>query len=255
MLVDHVHPNIKGYFLLAKTWFQTIRNNNLVGLSANNSENDSLLWQQSSVTTLDSLIGAIKIMKLKSRPPYTTRDSEFVFTPHNNLEQIAYNYLTNNKLSWGMAHVMVAKEYLMKKDYEKALREYKAILITDETNPDLLSIIGDIYFQLKSYQKAESNYSKAFSLDNNQFLKYRLGLTNINLKKPELAIQYFNGCLMDNKNTNRFSPGQIEHIRYNLALAYSQTNQNVKAIGELKVLLKNNPLDIEAAKLLKKLNQ
>ncbi|MFZ0453986.1 MAG: tetratricopeptide repeat protein [Ignavibacteriaceae bacterium] len=255
LLVDHVHPNIKGYFLLAKTWFQTIRDNELVGLSANVNENDSLLWQQSSVTTLDSIIGALKIMKLKSRPPFTNKDSDFVFTPHNNLEQIAYNYLTNNKLSWGMAHVMAAKEYLVKKDYEKALREYKAILITDETNPNLLSIIGDIYYQLKSYQEAEANYYKAFSFDSNQFLKYRLGLANINLKKPDLAVQYFSSCLLDNKSSNQFTVGQVENIRYNLAVAYSRTNQNEKAIDELSIILKTNPLNTEAATLFKKLKQ
>ena len=255
LLVDHVHPNIKGYFLLAKTWFQTIKENNLIGLSANVNENDSLLWQQSSVTTLDSLIGAIKIMKLKSRSPFTDKDSDFVFTPHTNLEQIAYNYLTNNKLSWGMAHVTAAKEYLVRKDYEKAIREYKAILITDETNPNILSIIGDMYFQIKSYQKAESNYHKAFTYDNNQFLKYRLGLTNIKLNKPDLTIQYFNSCLMDNNTSNQFTTGQVENIRYNLALAYSQTNQNNKAISELNIILKNNPLNIEAEKLLNKLRQ
>ena len=94
LLIDHVHPNIKGYFLLAKTWFQTIKENNLIGLSQKFNENDSLLWLQSSVTSLDSLIGELKIMKLKSRPPFTLKDSDFVFVPHNPFEKIAYNYLT-----------------------------------------------------------------------------------------------------------------------------------------------------------------
>ena len=151
---------------------------------------------------------------------------------------------------------MAAKEYLIRNNYEKGLREYKAILITDETNPNLLSIIGDIYYQLKLYQKADASYSKAFLFDNNQFLKYRLGLTNINLQKPEKAIQYFNSCLQDNENnSNKFSFGEIEDIEYNLALAYFQMNQNEKALAELNIILKNNPSNKEAVKLFKKIKQ
>ncbi len=33
LLVDHVHPNIEGYLLLAKTWFEAMKQNNLLGLS------------------------------------------------------------------------------------------------------------------------------------------------------------------------------------------------------------------------------
>ncbi len=255
LLVDHVHPNISGYFLLAKTWFQTIRDSGLLGLSPAVTENDSLLWKQSSVTPLDSVIGEIKILKLKSRPPFISGDSDFVFNPHNFLEQIAYNYVTGNQMSWGMAHVMAAKEYLSKNELEKGLREYKAILITDESNSDLLSIIGDIYYQLKLYRDADASYKKAFLLDDNQFLKYRLGLTNININKPEIALQYFNSCLIENKyNSLKFTNAQIENIHYNIALAYFQINKNNKALEEISFILRNNPSNKDAQLLLKEIN-
>src|SRR5574338_761440 len=66
LLVDHVHPNIRGYFLLAKTWFMTIKQNKLLGVSQGVEESDSLIWAAAAVTQLDSLIGAIRIMELKS---------------------------------------------------------------------------------------------------------------------------------------------------------------------------------------------
>ncbi len=256
LLVDHVHPNIRGYFLLAKTWFQTIKNNHLIGLSPALTENDSLLWQQSSVTSLDSLIGKIKIMKLKSRPPFSPVDSEFVFKPTNSNEQIAYNYVTGNQVSWGMAHVLAAKEYLGKNELENALKEYKAILITDDTNTNLLSIIGDIYYQLKLYSDADDSYKKAFLLEDNQYLRYRLGLTNINLKKPERALQYLNSCLRDrNYSSRQFSPSEIENIHYNIALAYYQMDDNNKALEELSEVLKVNPSNKDALTLLKEINK
>ncbi len=255
LLVDHVHPNIRGYFLLAKSWFQTIKNNHLIGISPALTENDSLLWLQSSVTSLDSLIGKIKIMKLKSRPPFSPGDSEFVFKPANSIEQIAYNYVTGSQVSWGMAHVMAAKEYLSKNELENALREYKAILITDETNTNLLSIIGDIYYQLKLYSNADASYKKAFLLEDNQYLRYRLGLTNINLKKPERALQYLNSCLTErNYNSRQFSPAEIENIRYNIALAYYQMDENNKALEGLSEVLKVNPSNKDALMLLKEIN-
>ena len=92
LLVDHVHPNIKGYFLLSKTWFRTIKENKLFGLSPDFLENDNLLWQQSTVTSLDSVIGALKIIELKNKPPFKSTISDLDFKPNNFIEEIAYQY-------------------------------------------------------------------------------------------------------------------------------------------------------------------
>ncbi|MDO8550123.1 MAG: tetratricopeptide repeat protein [Ignavibacteria bacterium] len=254
LLIDHLHPNISGYFLLAKSWFKTIKDNKIFKLSPDIVLDDNLLWQQSSFTMLDSAIGELKIMKLKNEPPFSSVSSNFDFTPENSIEQIAYDYAIKQQMSWGKAHLMAAKEYIDKNDFEHALKEYKAILITDEKNPYILTSAGDMYFNLKLYPSAEENYLKAFSILDEPTIKFKLGITCVNLQKSEIAIQLLKNCLMIN-NLRRFTTEEIEKIHYNLALAYIQLNEYNNAILELNIILKNNPLNIEAKALLIKLGR
>ena len=145
-----------------------------------------------------------------------------------------------------------AKIYFNNSDFNSALKEFRAILTIDEGNPVILKLMGDMYFQLKIFSKAEETYLKAFSLDDNQFIKYKLGLTEINLGKPLVSIQYLNDCLSNSNNSERFTPEEIEDIRYNLALAYYQVDDYKKALGELKNLLTINPSNEKAKALIKK---
>ena len=131
LLMDHVHPNIKGYFLLSKTWFNAIKGNNLVGLPPGITENDSLIWQQIAVTSLDSIIGELKIAELRSKPPFKDTISDLNFEPNNFIEEIAYQYTIKHQISWGTAHLNAAKIYLNNNDYSAALREFRAILIIE----------------------------------------------------------------------------------------------------------------------------
>ncbi|HSD64598.1 MAG TPA: hypothetical protein VLB50_12390 [Ignavibacteriaceae bacterium] len=253
LLVDHVHPNIKGYFILARTWFETIKNNKLLGMYPEMSLNDSLLWLETSVTPLDSLIGKLKILELKSRPPFTSSDKQLEFQPKNAIEQIAYQYTVEHKLAWASAHLNTAKFYLSIGNFSGSLNELKAILVCDENNPMVLKLAGDISLQTNQYGQAEKYYILANQYDSNQFIEYKLGKTELLLGKSELAIQFLQSCLQKNeRNTDKFKTSELADIYYNLARAYDDVNEYEKAENILKRLLEINPLNKDASDLLVK---
>ncbi len=239
LLADHVHPNIQGYFLLAEAWYKSIRQHKLLGKLQEPEESDSTIWAKSAVTELDSLIGRIKIMELKSRPPFSKTDSAFNFTPESPLEQIAYEYAVLHKSSWAAAHLNLAKYYLTLGYFAKSLDELRAILVSDEDNPMVLKLAGDISLQLRKYNQAEAYYLKANRFDSNQYIEYKLGKTELLLGKPDMAIQFFNSSLERNQqSSDRFTPGEIEDIYSSLAEAYNKTNQPEKAQDLIKKLIK-----------------
>lgn len=239
LLVDHVHPNIRGYFLLAKAWFMAIEQNKIPGLSPGVDESDSLIWSIAAVTQLDSLIGAIRIMELKSRPPFTESDSVFKFVPQNTIEQLAYRYAVLNELSWGAAHLDAAKYYLTAGSYARALDELRAILVSDENNPMVLKLAGDMSLQFNQYNQAENYYLKANKFASNQFIEYKLGKTELLLGKPEVAIQFFNSCLERNEqSSDKFNTSEMEDIYYSLADAYNRNNEPEKAREVMQKLFK-----------------
>ena len=239
LLVDHVHPNITGYFLLAKAWYQTLQKNNLIGINKTSEETDSVVWKLSSVTQLDSVIGDIKIQELKSRPPFSKTDSKFEYTPHNPIEEFANQYVIEQKLSWAEAHLNLAKAYFTGGDYKSALKEFRAILVSDDSNPMVLKLAGDICLQLNDYRNAEMYYSKANKFNPNQFIEYKLAKTELFLNKPNLAIRFFNSALERNKVAKeKFKPNELEDLYYNLAGAYNKINEPEKANEVLRKLFK-----------------
>ncbi len=239
LLVDHVHPNINGYFLLAEAWYKSIKDNKLLGQMPQPVENDSTIWAKSAVTELDSLIGSLKIMELKSRPPFTKSDSTFNFTPKTPLEQVAYEYAVLQKSSWAASHLSLAKYYLTLGHFPKALNELRAILVSDEDNPMVLKLAGDMSLQMRNYKQAEAYYLKANRFETNQYIEYKLGKTELLLGKPDMAIQFLNSSLERNQqSSDRFTPGEIQDIYSSLAEAYNKNNQPEKAREIIQKLIR-----------------
>jgi tetratricopeptide (TPR) repeat protein len=253
LLVDHVHPNIQGYFLLAKTWFQSLKNNKLLGLSPDFAEDDSLVWNKSSVTPLDSLIGAIKIIELRSRPPFAKTDEKLNYHPRNEIAKIAYQYVVMHKSAWASAHMNAAKYYLSIGNFKGALNELRAVLVSDEDNPMVLKLAGDMSLQINLYEEAEKYYLRANKYESNQFIEYKLGKTELLLGRPRLAAQFLQSSF--NKNTqssDKFNSAELEDLFFNLAQAYSQLKDYGKTTDILKKLLEVNPRDKRAAAFLAK---
>ncbi len=239
LLVDHVHPNIHGYFLLAKAWYQSIRQHKLLGQFQVPVESDSALWSKSPVTELDSLIGMIKIRELKSRPPFTKSDSGFNYTPQTTTEQAAYDYAVLHQSSWAATHLNLAKYYLTLGYYASSLDELRAILVSDEDNPMALKLAGDMSFQMRNYEQAEDFYLRANRFNSNQFIEYKLGKTELILGKPDVAIQFLNSSLeRNNQSGYKFTPGEIEDVYSSLAEAYNKNNEPEKAREIIQKLIK-----------------
>ncbi len=251
LLIDHLHPNIKGYFLLSKAWLNTIKHNYLLDIKPTEILNEKSIFQNIPVTELDSTIGEMKIISLKSKPPFKSRNKNFVIKPKNFIEEQAYRLTIKKDISWGIAHINVAKYYFKKNYLHKAIKELQTLLVTDQTNPNVHAMIGDAFFRLKNYKAAEESYLKVYKLTNDFAIMERLGIIELKLNKPSNAIVLFENCI--NHYSNSKSNSNIEEIHLNLALAYYRTNNQLKAKNELDKILEKNPHSNEAFNLLKKI--
>ncbi|MCA9728900.1 MAG: SGNH/GDSL hydrolase family protein, partial [Candidatus Eisenbacteria bacterium] len=73
LLLEHVHPNARGYALIAKTVVAQMAKTDLLDLDWSKAPtiSDSLFWARSAVTPLDERIGDFQVAVLKSRWPFT----------------------------------------------------------------------------------------------------------------------------------------------------------------------------------------
>jgi tetratricopeptide (TPR) repeat protein len=232
LLTEHVHPNIAGYFLLAESFFTSLKNSNLVSNVFNEyaPTSASMFMRGYGFTQLDYLIGKHRVTNLSWHWPFRDETAEYidyrkVYRPVSHIDSLVFRVMVDSDLALADARMELAKEYENNNLYDKALSEYKALVMTNPYWPqysrkvaDLLLSMGDLpgairYFQRSLEQGTPSFYAhfrlgELFTIKNDMvsaILHFENALVLADkeklsvLTKLYMAYTYQN----DNPNTNR----------------------------------------------------
>jgi tetratricopeptide (TPR) repeat protein len=242
LILEHLHPNINGYFLMADAFFQTLRKNNYISGNW-----DTTLIKPSEFyrhnwgfTELDSLIGDLKIKMLKAGWPFKPETEINMFTttykPKNFIDSIAFSYVSNDSLHIEDQHVYLANIFYDMGEYNKAFNEYKSLIMC-------YPYVSELYFGATKYLIAEKKYSDAIELINtapdiekDYDYYYMLGTLNMDLLRYQESINYFNSGrkLADSKEK------EIKILRH-LYTVYKSVNDSTNAENIYKSLKSINP--------------
>ncbi|HSR50549.1 MAG TPA: SGNH/GDSL hydrolase family protein [Acidobacteriota bacterium] len=76
LMMEHLHPNIRGYFLMADAYYQAFRERGLIG-SWTNAVSTQVAWDVAPVTEVDRLYGQWRAQYLVSDWPFSERKRSF----------------------------------------------------------------------------------------------------------------------------------------------------------------------------------
>ena len=122
LMLDHLHPNTNGYFLLADNFYnQIIQHKKFNNLQANIiSTEDSWRWQP--LTESEQYLGYLKVLELTSNIPFTNKRYEIKTPDARNLQQQLATKLFNNEINWTqMQNALINNLDNGHKDYTKAM--------------------------------------------------------------------------------------------------------------------------------------
>ncbi len=128
LMLEHLHPNLEGYFLLADAYYQALLDNGVAG-PATQMVSREQAWSELPVTAVDLKKADYEIMRLTAdwpfqrvptRPRYPARNSE--------IEQLAYSLFTRG-ITWSRATEQLQAHYLQRQDTLAAARV--AVLLAD----------------------------------------------------------------------------------------------------------------------------
>lgn len=146
LICDHLHPNPKGYRIMANAFYRTLVQHDLL-------PKDSGLDLSTTprlVTALDWEIGSLRLYKLLHRWPFGDEDVNYAdYRPLTDLvtAETAKRFLFQHSV-WGKAHEEMAELYLQHGQPGRASQEYLAII---EMYPEKLE------FYLKCIDCAKSS--------------------------------------------------------------------------------------------------
>jgi tetratricopeptide (TPR) repeat protein len=226
LMVDHLHPNIDGVFIMADAFYQSMRSNQLIDSSwdtpyALPAETYRNTWP---ITVLDSTIADLTIRNLKNGWPFVSNLTEnrtlLDFHPKSQIETLALNVIFE-KMNLGEAHFILAQQYESQHAFKKAKKEY-----------DLLSTL--IFIEAYSYLNRAQAYLRAGrdeealpllekSLEDEEIPIANRLAGEIYLRRGELqlSIEYLEKALM--------KINDHPDLLYDLSLAYYKNHQITEA--------------------------
>ena len=208
LILEHLHPNDRGYFLIADAFLHAMKDQHLVS-----DHWDTLLMKPFDAylknwgyTALDSLAADKTIKSLMAGWPFQpeTVVNRFLYTyhPFSLEDSLALLSVKYDNLSLTQMHVELAKNYEKAGNFEKAFREYLALVYTHPY---------ELNFYIEGLRLADLTKSDTLSflllkdmpmIDSLSFALMRLGKFQMKHRQYSAALNYFKRALSAAKNDN-----------------------------------------------------
>lgn len=258
LVLEHLHPNINGYFLMAKTWCQTIMDNSILvprnEWRIDQDMSDTAYMQLSTASPFDSTVGKLKIGLLMRKWPFQEVEQPFTFTPTNIVEEIAYRYV-QGRIAWSDARYTLAEAYANAGEFDRARNECMAVskVIPFSYNP--LLRVADYYAREGKMADAKAAYWRCVNTEDNPFGRMKLGWRYLEEEKPDSALQQLQLAFAVNERSHdRLSSQGAASGRYLLAVAYAKLGNFTEAKSQLERALALQPNYADARELLEQLS-
>ncbi|RMH54392.1 MAG: tetratricopeptide repeat protein [Bacteroidetes bacterium] len=242
LMLEHLHPNVDGYFLIADAFYEALRAESAFGVWPAPVPAD-LARQEVLLTAVDSLMGVYRIRQLMNNWPFqppgvTRRDTLRPTTP---VEQLAVALLRDQR-SWGETITLLRQYYEQQGDYRRALQA-------------ALALVQEYPFAAAPYLDAGNVLVKAGRYD--EALSYFLAAHD---REPLPAAQRMIGSILLRRGERAAAIGWLERslqgdpdhpqTLYNLAGAYALEGRFAEARRTVIRLLERHPDHADARRLL-----
>jgi len=251
LMVDHLHPNPQGYFLMAEAFYRGV-----LSLGALPPPDSSYIVPASpyGVTDLDWEMGLLKIFPMLHEWPFRqARVTRSDYHPHGDTAatRIALQYIREG-FAWARAHDMMAHVYLDRKDFERAKLEYLAVAVYQPEDPWPYQQIATVFELQGDWPRRSAALREALMRSPIKgMLAYQLALSEEkqgHLKQAIVAMEFASGA-PDLKREER------ENARFYLAGFLSDSGQHEQAKEVLLAILSENPSFVPARTFLQQLER
>lgn len=165
LMAEHVHPNVKGNFIIADAMYNKIKELNRIGDWRNYISYDKA-FQDIPITRIDSIRGKLITEDLKRSWPYDLKMSgknpvrlyEFMQNPTYE-ERKAIN-LYSGREKWEDVMRQAYHTYMNRDDFKSALRVAQSLIAEFPEQPRVYEMAGDICLKMNKADEAEFYFEK-----------------------------------------------------------------------------------------------
>ena len=164
LMLEHLHPNVDGYFAIADAFYQSLRARGMIG-PWTRAVPAAQARREVPVTAVDSLVGVYRADRLRSGWPFRPRGSTATpvvdtLRPRTPEEQLA-QAMVRGSLGWAEAMDRLRAQYEGAGQWEQALRVARAMAQEYRTEARPLLDGGRIAYTLGRHDEALGWYQAA----------------------------------------------------------------------------------------------
>ena len=258
LMLEHLHPTFDGYFLLAKTFFNTLESHGIPAVQnawrQDREWSDAQYKDSSGVTGIELEAARYIIGGLTSRWPFTNEThSRYTYIPNDKTGEIVMRFV-QKKISWSQAHYELGDWFRDKGDYHNAVREYYAIEKVQPYYYLPAMFIGDMYRDANEESVAESWYRYALSIEDSPFLHVRLGILNFDRDSLATATGEFEAAFAcEMKGNETMSKKDRATAYYFLGVTYGKRGILDRAKVNLQMSFQLDPKNNDVKTLLRQM--
>jgi tetratricopeptide (TPR) repeat protein len=163
LFTDHVHPNLKGYALLANAFYTKIMESQLLP-KPRQEITEEQVWHNMPVSPIDSIAGEFRIMKLKGHWPF--KDTRYTDkpVPENTIEEKLAAGLFRKEVDWLKAHDALYNNYIRLGRLDKAAKIADGTVLEYTADPAFYEEAAMVNGQLGNTEEAAFYLKKSFGL-------------------------------------------------------------------------------------------
>lgn len=245
LILEHLHPNKKGYFVMASAFFSEMEKNGFIEKDWPKEKIKPVSYYMNSwgFSALDSSYAALNVRQLKggwpfkkSGPNTTLKD----FKPLTVEDSIALEIILK-KTTLELGHMHLAEYFEKKGAYQKAFKEHMSLIYTVPQLDVFYELQMKFLLRMEQYNLALGVLYEAIKYNDSEFINKWLGQMNLILNKVPEGIKFLE--IAYNKN-----PGDNQVV-YNLVQSYYTSGQFDKGDFLLKKLAQRSENTEDVQKL------
>jgi lysophospholipase L1-like esterase len=237
IFLEHLHPNAKGYFLMAKAFLDVMEENNFINpdWEDRNYQTFCEYKEKYSFTPLDSLYASFTIKDLKESWPFKSKklstSYNFNVLPKNKAEEIVLRILKEKDYDIELGHLDMAEYFIKNNKYFEALNEYKSLIATIPQELVFYMRAATLSLEVQDYKMAYHILMQSLKFEESFFALKWIGQIFLKANKLDDAIKYMSKAVKLKSNDNQ--------LLFNLCRAYYASGQ-IRQGEEIYNYLVNN---------------
>ena len=218
LFLEHVHPNQKGYVLIARMFFDAIQRQKFLGRRTDMSRfaGWDAYMARMLLTEFDLRVAAHTVNTVTTRWPFVpvSRQTDYrgTYKPVSYLDSLSLT-VSRGGMSWAQGKMMMGGRYAAQGDVERAVGEFNGLIRDEPRIETAWRLAGQTLFAAGQTDRAKQYLERAYLIRPSAPVTYALGMIAMQEKKRPRAIQLL-------EETLQLSPDMPPAL-YHLSLAFA----------------------------------